>query len=260
VRKQLHAEMEREEKEAAEVRVERPARYPITATEIKVNVSMPEAAERAAATGADGVGLLRIEHMILGLGVHPRKLIEEGRREELVRALMDGIRKVADAFYPKPVWVRTLDAPTDEFRELEGGEREPVEANPMLGWRGIRRDLQEREMLECQFEAIRKLVREGYDNIGVMIPLVQHPEELRQAKKVAREVGLRPHRMVDFGIMVETPAAAVIIDRFIEEGIDFASLGTNDLTQYTLAVDRNNDRVAALYDEKHPAVMNSSST
>ncbi len=255
VRKQLHAEMEREEKEAAEVRVERPARYPITATEIKVNVSMPEAAERAAATGADGVGLLRIEHMILGLGVHPRKLIEEGRREELVRALMDGIRKVADAFYPKPVWVRTLDAPTDEFRELEGGEREPVEANPMLGWRGIRRDLQEREMLECQFEAIRKLVREGYDNIGVMIPLVQHPEELRQAKKVAREVGLRPHRMVDFGIMVETPAAAVIIDRFIEEGIDFASLGTNDLTQYTLAVDRNNDRVAALYDEKHPAVM-----
>ncbi|WP_456434908.1 phosphoenolpyruvate synthase [Methanopyrus sp.] len=255
VRKVLRAEEEEEEREEKEIVVERPAAEPVTATEIKVNVSMPEAAERAAKTGADGVGLLRIEHMILGVGVHPRKLIEEGEREKLVQVLMDGIRKVADAFYPKPVWVRTLDAPTDEFRELEGGEREPEEANPMLGWRGIRRDLEERETLECQFEAIRRLHHEGYDNIGVMIPLVQHPEELRRAKRIAKEAGLKPHRKVEFGMMVETPAAAVLIDEFIEVGLDFVSLGTNDLTQYALAVDRNNDKVAYLYDEKHPAVL-----
>ncbi|WP_457614787.1 phosphoenolpyruvate synthase [Methanopyrus sp.] len=254
VSKTLRAEEEKEEKEERVV-VERPTAEPVTATEIKVNVSMPEAAERAAKTGADGVGLLRIEHMILGVGVHPRKLIEEGEREKLIQVLMDGIRKVADAFYPKPVWVRTLDAPTDEFRELEGGEREPEEANPMLGWRGIRRDLEERETLECQFEAIRRLHQEGYENIGVMIPLVQHPEELRRAKRIAREVGLKPHRQVEFGMMVETPAAAMLIDEFIDVGLDFVSLGTNDLTQYTLAVDRNNDKVAHLYDEKHPAVL-----
>ncbi|WP_297501773.1 phosphoenolpyruvate synthase [Thermococcus sp.] len=227
----------------------------ITATEVKVNVSMPEVAERAAATGADGVGLLRAEHMILSIGAHPVKFIKEGREEELVEVLANGIRKVAEAFYPRRVWYRTLDAPTNEFRELPGGEDEPIERNPMLGWRGIRRGLDQPELLRAEFKAIKKLVDEGYDNLGVMLPLVSHPEQIRKAKEIALSVGLVPHKDVEWGVMVETPASAIIIEELIKEGLDFISFGTNDLTQYTLAIDRDNDRIAYLYDEKHPAVL-----
>ncbi|MDR2966862.1 MAG: phosphoenolpyruvate synthase [Methanobacteriaceae archaeon] len=227
----------------------------ITVTDVKVNVSMSEAAEKAAATGADGVGLLRTEHMMLTSGVHPKKFIQDGREDELINILVENILKVVDAFYPKPVWYRTLDAPTDEFKTLDGGEDEPYEHNPMLGWRGIRRELDESEILKAEFKAIKKLHSQGYTNIGIMIPLSQSPDELKRAKQIAEEVGLIPHKDVDFGIMVETPAAALTIEDFIDVGIDFASLGTNDLTQYTLAVDRNNELVAKNYSEEHPAVL-----
>lgn len=227
----------------------------ITVTEVKVNVSMPEAAKKAFATGADGVGLLRTEHMMLTAGVHPNKFIEDGREDELIKILMENILKVVDVFYPKPVWYRTLDAPTDEFQTLDGGEDEPHEHNPMLGWRGIRRELDQPDILKAEFKAIKKLREQGYTNIGIMVPLLQSPDELKKAKEIAEEVGLKPHKDIDFGIMVETPAAALIIEDFIDVGIDFASLGTNDLTQYTLAVDRNNELVAKNYTEEHPAIL-----
>lgn len=227
----------------------------VTVTDVKVNVSMPEAAEKAYATGADGVGLLRTEHMMLTSGVHPRKFIEDGREDELVDSLVENILTVADQFYPKTVWYRTLDAPTDEFKTLDGGETEPDEHNPMLGWRGIRRELDEPEILKAEFKAIKKLLNKGYNNLGIMLPLVQHPDELKKAKEIAASVGLIPHKDLDFGIMVETPGAALVIEDFIDVGVDFVSFGTNDLTQYTLAVDRNNELVADLYSETHPAIM-----
>jgi pyruvate,water dikinase len=230
----------------------------ITATEVKVNLAVPDEriAARVAAL-ADGVGLLRVEHIILGMGRHPIDFISKGDEEEFVSRLASDIKIVVDAFYKKNgiVYIRTLDAPTDEFRGMKGGEDEPLEHNPMLGWRGIRRGLDQPELLKAEFRAIKRLVDEGYSNIGVMVPLVQHPVELAEAKRLAEEVGLMPHKDVQFGIMVETPGAALIVEDFIEVGLDFISFGTNDLTQYTLALDRNNERVQKLFSEKHPAII-----
>jgi len=227
---------------------------PMTATEVKVNVSIPEAAERAAATGADGVGLLRTEHMILSTNKTPERYIDDHGEEAYVDELVSGVRTVAEEFYPRPVRVRTLDAPTDEFRQLEGGSDEPHEHNPMLGYRGIRRSLDRPDVFKHELEAFKELFEMGYDNVEIMLPLVNDAGDVRQARELMREVGIDTDKRT-WGAMIETPAAALSVDELAAEGIDFASFGTNDLTQYTLAVDRNNGNVADRFDELHPAVL-----
>jgi len=226
----------------------------ITATSVKVNVSIPEAAKRAAATGADGVGLLRIEHLILGLNKTPGWYISNHKEEDFIAELHDGIKIVLDAFPGKTVWVRTLDAPTDEFRNMAGGENEPHEHNPMLGWRGIRRDLQSPDQFRLQVESFKRLWKEGSDNLGIMFPMVSHPDQFIKGKEMMRGWGVDVEN-VTLGIMIEIPSSAIMIEDFIRAGINFASFGTNDLIQYTLAIDRNNENVADMYNPKHPAVL-----
>ncbi|RZH66511.1 phosphoenolpyruvate synthase [Natrinema altunense] len=246
-------EPEEETEPVEEVRPQSPVK-PMTATEVKVNVSIPEAAERAAATGADGVGLLRTEHMILSLNQTPEKFIAENGVDDYISELVDGIRGVADEFYPRPVRVRTLDAPSDEFRQLEGGEDEPEEHNPMLGYRGIRRSLDRTDVFAHELEAFHRLYEMGYDNVEIMFPLVNDAEDIYRAKSCMKEAGIDPEKR-KWGAMIETPASALSVEEMAEAGIDFASFGTNDLTQYTLAVDRNNEHVADRFDELHPAVL-----
>ncbi|MFB6131899.1 MAG: phosphoenolpyruvate synthase [Halanaeroarchaeum sp.] len=245
------AEEEREPIE--EARPKTPVK-PMTATEVKVNVSIPEAAERAAATGADGVGLLRLEHMILSTNKTPERYIADHGERAYVDEIVEGVREVADEFYPRPVRVRTLDAPTDEFRQLEGGEDEPHEHNPMLGYRGIRRSLTEPELFKHELEAFKRLYEMGYDNVEIMFPLVNDERDVAQARDLMTEVGIDVEKRT-WGVMIETPASAMMIEEMAAEGIDFASFGTNDLTQYTLAVDRNNGNVSGRFDELHPAVL-----
>ena len=247
-------EGDEEEYDAVEaVRPDTPVK-PMTATEVKVNVSIPSAAERAAATGADGVGLLRIEHMILSLGKTPERYIADNSEGEYIEQIVEGVRGVAEEFYPRPVRVRTLDAPTDEFRQLEGGGDEPVEHNPMLGYRGIRRSLDRPDVFRHELEAFRKLFDVGYDNVEIMFPLVNDASDVRRAKRLMEEVGIDTDKRT-WGVMIETPAAALSVEEMAGTGVDFVSFGTNDLVQYTLAIDRNNERVADQYDPLHPAVL-----
>ncbi len=235
--------------------VENSAEEIITATEVKVIADLPHLAEKNAATGADGVGLVRIEFMIANSGTHPAKYIHENKDEEYIQILMDGIGEIAKAFRGKPVWVRTSDIRTDEYRNLIGGNEEPHEANPMMGWHAIRRALDEPRILKAEFTAIKRLHNQGLTNIGVMIPFVINVDEVRKAKDILRQVGLEPRKDIEFGVMIETPAACWIIEDLCREGIDFVSFGTNDLTQLTLGIDRDNQRIASLFSELHPAVL-----
>lgn len=228
---------------------------PITATEIKTIVDLPGRAEVAATSGADGVGLVRLEIMIAEGGVHPAEYIRTGREQEYVKLLKEGIGKIAKAFKGKQVWVRCSDMRSDEYRNLKGGDKEPKETDPMIGWHAIRRLLDEPEILKAEFQALRELHYEGVKNVGVMLPFVIRVDEVQKAKEIMRQVGLEPCKAIDFGIMVETPAACWIIEDLCKEGISFVSFGTNDLTQLTLGIDRNNERLAKLFDEMHPAVL-----
>jgi len=220
-----------------------------TKVQIKVNLAFPESAEKA--KNADGVGLLRLEHMLTKFGMHPIEYVRQGRGEELTKIIFEGVEKVAKAFYPRHVWVRSLDARTDEFRNMKGGENEPKEDNPMLGWHGIRRSLDEPEILKCELRALKQLHEEGLDNVIWELPFIINVSELRKAKEIAKEMDAPDN----FGIMVEVPACALTIEEFCKEGIVFASFGSNDLTQTTLGLDRNNERLISLFDEMHPSMQ-----
>ena len=125
----------------------------------------------------------------------------------------------------------------------------------MIGWHAIRRLLDEPKILKAEFRAIKELHDEGLKNIGVMIPFVIRAEEVKKAKEIMRQVGLEPLKDIQFGIMVETPAVCWIIEEICKEGISFVSFGTNYLTQLTLGIDRNNQKISKHFDEMHPAVL-----
>lgn len=239
----------------AVVEVLRAAQYEVSATKILAIADYPETA-RKIRNIADGIGLLRLEFLILRLGKHPRWYIENNKSDELTNEIENRLEEILRIMYPKPVIVRTLDMRTDEYRNLEGGEKEPKEANPMMGWHGIRRDLMQPELFRAQIRAFRNLIKiKGLNNLWIMLPFVISYEEVLTAKQIMKEEGLIPHKDVKIGIMVETPAAALTIEEIINKaGIDFVSFGTNDLTQLTLGVDRNNEIVQHLMSEKHPAV------
>jgi pyruvate,water dikinase len=234
----------------------------ITATKVYVNMSIPEIAKKVAQeTKADGVGLLRAEHLMLSIGKHPRLLLEEGGDQVMVDTFARGVGAVAEAFFPGPVVYRFLDFKPDEFLELPGGEkyeRDHVGPNPMIGYRGQYRYIKEDDIFRLELQAIRR-AREalGFTNIWVMLPFVRTLRVYREALKIMQEEGLDHRGNPDFQlwIMVEVPSACFMIEEFCREGIDGVSFGTNDLTMLVLGVDRNDTSVQELYDERNLGVL-----
>ena len=233
--------------------------YVPTGTKIYVNLADVDSAEKVSKLPCDGVGLLRAEFMIAAIGEHPKKLIREGRQAEFIDKLSDGLRTFASAFYPRPVVYRATDFKTNEYRNLQGGEEfEPKEENPMMGYRGCARYVHEPEVFAMELAAIKKVRDEyGMKNLWLMIPFVRRIGELRAVKDLLKANGI--HRTRDFRlwIMCEVPSTVVLIDDFCKEGIDGVSIGSNDLTQLTLGIDRDNGTLAEGFDERNAAVLKS---
>ncbi|MEK6913399.1 MAG: phosphoenolpyruvate synthase [Nanoarchaeota archaeon] len=224
---------------------------PVTAktrTKIKVMVDMPSFAERSSKTGIKQVGLTRIEGIIAESGKHPDYFIKNNKAKDYEEVIFNGVKGIAEFF--DELWVRTSDIRSDEFRNLEGSPG-VVEVNPMLGMHGIRYGIKNPEVLKAELNALKRIADTG-KKIGVMMPQIISVEEVQKVKEVLKEINFTDLKL---GIMVETPAAVQLIKEFCEEGIDFISFGTNDLTQYILAIDRGNQQVQSLYNEMHPAVL-----
>ncbi|MFH1447707.1 MAG: phosphoenolpyruvate synthase [Candidatus Micrarchaeota archaeon] len=230
---------------------------PVTGTKIYVNLAEVELAEKVAKHPCDGVGLLRAEFMVAAIGEHPRKLLEENRGNELTEKLAAGMRRICVAMYPRPVVYRATDFKTNEYRNLKGGDKyEPKEANPMIGFRGCSRYVADPEVFKLELAAIKK-VREEYKlkNLWLMIPFVRTLGEFKAVKELIRSEGLIQTRDFKLWIMCEVPSTVFLIDQFCELGIDGVSIGSNDLTQLILGIDRDSETLAESFDERNSAVL-----
>jgi pyruvate,water dikinase len=233
---------------------------PVTATKIYMNLGVPEKIEDYKDLPFEGIGLMRIEFILASyIGEHPLYLIETGQSQKFVDKLAEGISTVARAIQPRPVVVRFSDFKTNEYRELKGGEKyEIVEANPMLGWRGCSRYIstwyQKAFRLECQ--AIKKCREEwGLKNVWIMLPVVRTVWEAKKCLEIVREEGLERSRDFKVWFMAETPSIAILADEF-SKLCDGFSIGSNDMTQGILMIDRDSERLGQMgyFDERDPAV------
>jgi len=226
-----------------------------TKTKLLVNLAQPELVDRVASRDVDGIGLLRAEFMVAQIGEHPSYMISQNRGNEFVDKLAEGLTAFAKAFHPRQVVYRTNDFKTNEYRALKGGEEyEEVEENPMLGYRGASRYITDIETFKLELAAIKK-VREKYKNLWVMIPFVRTVNELAQTLKIMEAEGLKRSEDFKIWMMVEVPSNIILLDKFLAIGIDGISIGSNDLTQLTLGIDRDSAKLADTFDERDEAVM-----
>ncbi len=227
-----------------------------TMTKVYVNMAEPERAKEVANMDVDGIGLLRAEFMIAEIGTHPKEFIKQGRQDIFVKKLTQGLHTFASAMNPRKVVYRATDFKSNEYRHLKGGALyEPHEENPMIGYRGASRYIANPDVFSLELDAIQNIWDQGLNNLHLMIPFVRVPWEFLRIRDMVRDHGLLNNHGFKLWIMVEVPAAALMLQEFIDAGIDGVSIGTNDLTMMLLGVDRDSAEVAHIYDERHEAVL-----
>lgn len=229
-----------------------------TKHKVKINLGFPELIEKypELIDISDGVGFARLEFILLSVldGLHPDLYIEKFGINRYVNKISKALERIVLPFAKKDkeVWIRTNDFSPYDLLELQGGNREILERNPALGYRGIFRSLQEQKtMLIPEILAIKKLVQKGYSNIGIFPPMTRFLKEYTRWIHILKMNRLRG---VKFGIMIETPSVALTFEDFIPY-INFAIFGSNDLTQFTLALDRNDPRLQPYFQENAKAVL-----
>lgn len=240
--------------EKFEVKSEAKNKHVKTATKVYVNLAEPERAKEIAKLNVDGVGLLRAEFMIANIGIHPKEAIKKKEQDKFIDKLANNLEVFCKSFYPRPVVYRATDFKTNEYRSLPGGKFwEPIEPNPMLGFRGAYRYVSSPEVFNLELTAIKK-VREKYNNLHLMIPFVRSPQELTRVRRLVATEGLFEQSTFKFWMMCEIPANVILIEDFIKVGIDGVSIGSNDLTMLLQGTDRDNSEVATEFNERSPEV------
>jgi pyruvate,water dikinase len=227
------------------------------ATKLYVNLAIAEHAEEVAALPVDGVGLLRAEFMLLDAlgGKHPNEMIRSGGGKDFVTAMGERLLTISRAFAPRPVIYRSYDFRTNEFRGLEGGAaHEPDEENPMIGYRGCFRYVKDPALFRLELETLAA-VRAETPNVHLMIPFVRTRWELERCLALVDESPLGRDRTLLRWVMAEVPSVAHWIPAYAALGIHGVSIGSNDLTQLVLGVDRDSRICAELFDESDGAVV-----
>ena len=224
-----------------------------------MNLGEPNLIDKYKTLNFDGIGLMRMEFIIAGIGKHPLYLIQKGQERIYVEGIKSGIERVAKIINPKPIIVRFSDFKTNEYRDLEGGDKfEPKEDNPMIGWRGVSRYISKefRPAFKLECEAIKE-IRNDYKNVHVMLPFVRNINEVKECLDIMKECGLEKNKEFQIWLMAEVPSISIIPEDFASLDINGASIGSNDLTQLILGVDRDSELLGKMgyFDERNKAVL-----
>lgn len=224
-------------------------------TEIWLNLSQPDGAALMASLSVAGIGLLRSEWLMMPVldGRHPDHWLQQGQGDILRERLINQLRPILQAFSPRPVRYRSLDICTSEFAHLTGAPL--VEANPMLGVRGVSSYQQQPEFFQLELAVLRQLQLEGYHNLQLILPFVRTVEEVLFCQRLIQAMGLNQSPTFELWIMAEVPSVLFLMPQYVEAGVQGIAIGTNDLTQLLLGIDRNQALPSAYLDEHHPAVQ-----